>query len=253
MNVLIVGAGAMGTWFAEVVQDAGTITFTDIDTQTAADAARRYDAQTLAQDDDRSFEVVCLAVPISAVATAVREYGPRAEQAVIDLSGTMARPIEAMRSTVPDRERISLHPLFAPENAPGNVPIVVENGGPVARRVRQLLADAGCRVVDTTVAEHDTAMETIQAKAHAALLAYALVADPVPEGYHTPVSAGLAELVDELLGGTPHVYAEIQAAFDGAEEVAEAASRLASADREGVESLYRTATERHAERADDGT
>jgi prephenate dehydrogenase len=51
----------------------------------------------------------------------------------------------------------------------------------------------------------------------------------------------LDDLRREVTGGTPRVYADIQKAFDGAEDVAAAAERIADADAETCERLYREA------------
>jgi prephenate dehydrogenase len=152
----------------------------------------------------------------------------------------MSTPVEAMAAHAPDRERASLHPLFAPSNAPGNVAVVAD-GGPLVGRIRERLVERGNTLVETTPEEHDRAMETIQTKAHAAILAFALAAEEVPEGFETPVSAELFDLVDRVTGGTPHVYADIQETFDGAGTLAAAAARIAEADREAFEALYREA------------
>jgi prephenate dehydrogenase len=140
-----------------------------------------------------------------------------------------------------DRERISLHPLFAPENAPGNVAIVVDEPGPVTDEIRAALAACGNDLFETTAAEHDTAMETVQAQAHVAILAFGLAAGDVPEQFQTPVSTVLFDLVDQVTGGDPRVYADIQSAFDGGTDLAAAADRLATADRAEFEALYRQA------------
>jgi prephenate dehydrogenase len=81
----------------------------------------------------------------------------------------------------------------------------------------------------------------VQAAAHAAVLAYGLAAGDVDERFHTNVSGPLAALVEQVAGGEPRVYADIQAAFDGAGDVAEAARQVADADREAFERLYERA------------
>jgi prephenate dehydrogenase len=87
-------------------------------------------------------------------------------------------------------------------------------------------------------------METVQAGAHAAVLAYALAAREVRPEFHTPVSTALAEAAEAVTGGTPRVYREIQATFDGADRVAEAAARVAAAagDDGAFDDLYRAAS-----------
>jgi prephenate dehydrogenase len=149
-----------------------------------------------------------------------------------------------MREHVPDCERASLHPLFAPANEPGNVPLVVDEGGPVVDTVRETLTASGNDCFETTPEEHDEAMETVQARTHAAVLAYGLAAEAVDERFHTPISAELDDLAGQVTDGEPRVYADIQAAFDGADDVAEAARRIAEADAEVFERLYAEAGER---------
>jgi prephenate dehydrogenase len=185
---------------------------------------------------------------MSAVADAAATQAPRAERALVDVTGVMGPVVAAGRDHAPDRERLSLHPLFAPANAPGNVAAVHDAAGPVTDRVRAALSGAGNHVFDTTPAEHDEAMRTVQAAAHAAVLAYGLASESVRPEFATPVSRRLDDLVRTVTGGTPRVYRDIQRTFDGAERVAEAARRVAEADDEAFERLYREAGGRDTDR-----
>jgi len=83
----------------------------------------------------------------------------------------------------------------------------------------------------------------VQAGTHAAVLAFALAAEDVPEGLTTPIFEELLAAAEQVTGNASEVYAEIQATFDGAERVAEAAARLADADESEFEALYREASE----------
>jgi prephenate dehydrogenase len=248
MNLLIVGAGAMGRWVARTVD--ADVAFADRDPAVAEAAVDDCGGETVPTDTDRRFDAVCLATPISAVGDAVESFTPNADAAMFDVTGSMAAPVAAMRQSF-DGERVSLHPLFAPENAPGNVAVVADESGPLTDGVRADVADAGNRVFETTVEEHDTAMETVQSGAHAAVLAYALAADGVREEFATPVSTALDEVADAVTDGTPRVYAEIQETFPGSESVADAAARIAEADAETFESLYREAKARRHGKPDD--
>jgi prephenate dehydrogenase len=244
MDFLIVGAGRMGRWFGHTLRGSDrevSLAFADADPAVAAAAADAVDGRSVALDGEERFDAVCLAVPIPAVVDAVATQAPRARAAVCDVAGAMEPAVAAMAEHAPGLERLSLHPLFAPENAPGTVAAVADREGEVTAGIRAALSAAGNRVVDTTPAEHDRAMETVQARAHAAVLAFALAAEDVPEWCSTPVSAGLAELVDTVTGGDPRVYADVQATFSGAADVADAAERVAAADRETFEELYREA------------
>jgi prephenate dehydrogenase len=241
MDLLVVGAGAMGRWVAETV---GTdVAVTDRDPAVAQAAAAAVGGRAVALDTDETFTAVCLAVPMAAIEDAAREHAPKAERAVFDVTGTMERAVTALAAAAPDAERVSLHPLFAPENAPGNVAVVADAPGPTTDTIRERLTDAGNDVFETTVAEHDRAMATVQAGAHTAVLAFALAAADVRPAFHTPISGPLADLAATVTGGNPDVYADIQDAFDGAEAVAEAATAIADADRELFRDLYRQAAE----------
>ncbi|MFC4246452.1 prephenate dehydrogenase/arogenate dehydrogenase family protein [Natribaculum luteum] len=242
MEVLIVGAGAMGRWFASAVD--ATIAFTDVDDEAAATAAAAVDGDAVPLEGDDRFDVVCLAVPMGHVEAAIENHAPRASEALLDVSGVMEPALEAMATHAPDLERVSLHPLFAPERAPGSIAVVRDEGGPATDALLADLETRGNDLVETTAAEHDAAMESVQAAAHTAVLSFALAADAVPSAFETPIYEGLRELTEQVTEGTPRVYADIQATFDGADAVAEAAARIADADDEAFESLYREAASR---------
>jgi len=250
MNVLVVGAGAMGRWFADALAagsaDPVTVAFTDTDPDAAADAAGSVaaEARPVPADTEERFDAVCIAVPIPAAEDAIATHAERAERALLDVTGSAAGPVSAMAEHAPDRERLSLHPLFAPANAPGNVAVVAAERGPVGEAVLDALRNRGNHCFETTAAEHDRAMETIQARAHAAVLAFGLAAENVPEEFGTPVSDALFDLVEQVSGGEARVYADIQAAFDGADDVAAAARDLADADSETFVDLYEEVGER---------
>lgn len=244
MDLLVVGAGEVGRWFAATV-DADTA-FTDRDPVVARDAAAAIGGRAVPLDGDEQFDAVCVAVPIPVAADTVREHACRADEAILDVTGVMEPVLAAMRDAAPDIERVSLHPLFAPANGPGHVAAAIDADGPVTDAVLDRLDARGNTVFETTATEHDEAMRTVQAKAHTAVLAFALSADDVREEFHTPVSGPLTALVETVTGGDPRVYADIQRAFDGASEVAAAAARLAEADPESFESLHRDARDRPA-------
>lgn len=247
MEILVVGAGAMGRWLAgALLEDAPEpvgLAFVDADQNAAEAAATQVGGRALPTDTDEQFDAVCVAVPIPAVTDAIRDYADNAEAAIFDVSGTMAAPVEAMCEAAPDCERLSLHPLFAPANEPGNVPLVPDATGPVTDAVRAALDARGNDCFETTVTEHDEAMETVQARTHTAVLAYALTAAEVDDRFHTPISSGLDDLAQQVTDGDARVYADIQMAFDGAEDVAAAAQRIADADAAAFETLYDDAGE----------
>jgi prephenate dehydrogenase len=248
MRALVVGAGQMGRWLCGVLRSTAEpdveLAVADTDATVAEGAAAEFGATVTRNPGEADPDLVCIAVPISAASGAIATWGPVASSAIVDVTGVAAEPIEAMRDHAPDAERASFHPLFAPSNEPGNVAVVVDADGPTVRTVRDAFAARGNDLYETTAADHDEAMSTVQSRTHAAVLAYGLAAEPVPDELHTPISAGLADLLDQVTGGDPRVYAEIQAAFDGAEDVAEAARDIAAADPDAFERLYADAGDR---------
>lgn len=247
MDLLVVGAGAMGRWFAGALADDApepiTVTFADPDPAAAAAAVESFEGNADAVDPERAprADVVCIAVPIPAAVAAIDEHAARAKRALVDLTGTMAGPVEAMATHAGDVERLSLHPLFAPANEPGNVAAVPAERGPVTDLVEAALTARGNEWFETTPAAHDEAMETVQARTHTAVLAFALAAEPVDDRFHTPISAPLADLADQVTDGEARVYADIQSVFDGAGDVADAARALADADGDDFEALFEDA------------
>jgi prephenate dehydrogenase len=239
MELLIVGAGSMGRWLAEAVGD--DVAFADAEPAAARSAAAAAGGRAVALDTDERFDVVAIAVPMGVATEAIATHADTARGAIVDLAGVMAGPTAAMAEHAPEVERASLHPLFAPANAPGRIAVVADDAGPTVARIRAELTEVGNTFIETTPEEHDRAMETVQARAHAAVLAFGLAAEPVPEGFGTPVYDVLEELLAEVTGGTPRVYADIQESFDGADDIAAAAERIAAADGEAFERLYREA------------
>lgn len=243
MKLLVVGAGEMGRWFAAtaIAELDAEVTFADADPAVAESAAAEVGGRSVALTTDEQFDVVCIAVPMSAAETVIHTHAHRAERALVDVTGEMADPIREMAAVAPDCERVSLHPLFASANAPGNVAVVADQPGPVTDRILDALRARGNQIVETTTEEHDEAMATVQAGTHAAVLAFALAADDVPEGLTTPVYEDLRAVAEQVTGNDPQVYAEIQETFGGSDRVAAVADKLAEADAEAFAALYREA------------
>ncbi|WP_227130594.1 prephenate dehydrogenase/arogenate dehydrogenase family protein [Halorubellus salinus] len=256
MRVLVVGAGTMGRWFGDLVD--ARVAFADADPAAADRAAEAVDdaettpldPETPAADADadaagRRFDVVCVAVPMTVAADVIARQASRATSAVVDVAGEMGGPVNAMREHAPDLERLSLHPLFAPENAPGTIAAVHDQRGPVTDALRESLAANGNDVFDTTVDEHDTAMESVQAATHAAILAWQLATDDVREEFHTPLSRELADLAAHVTSQEPRVYADIADRYaPGRQALADAAARLADADHDAFLDAFADASER---------
>ncbi len=238
MDALIVGAGAMGRWFAHRLD--WPVAFADVDRSAAEEAAAAVGdrGRAVSLDNENRFGLVVVAVPMCAATAAIHEHASRVDTAVIDLTGSMTEPLEAMAAAAPEAERASFHPLFAPEHAPGRVAISVGDAGSTVDRIRDRLEAAGNTLVEIDPAVHDEAMVTIQGRAHAAVLAFGLAAEEVPPELATPVFEQLQAVRERVTDGTPGVYADIQEMFDGARDIEAAARRVADAEATDFEGLY---------------
>lgn len=238
MDALVVGSGDVGRWLAGVLD--GPVAFADVDRSAAEEAAAALGdrGKVAALDGESTYDLVVVAVPMRVGTETITEQAHRAESAIVDCVGSMAAPLSTMAEVAPDLERASLHPLFAPEHAPGRVAISLGESGPTVDRVVARLEAAGNTMVPVEAAVHDRAMETIQGRAHAAILAFGLAAEPVPDDLATPVFEELDALRERVTSGSPGVYADIQAQFDGAADIQAAAEALARADTTEFEALY---------------
>jgi len=95
-------------------------------------------------------------------------------------------------------------------------------------------------VFETTPAEHDEAMETVQAGAHAAVLAWRLAGDDVREEFHTPVSAALDEVADTVTEGRPRCTPD-PARLRRCRRRGRGGPRIADSDSEAFAALYERA------------
>ena len=255
MNVLVVGAGEMGRWIAQTL--SADVAITDTDPAIASQSGDVVGAQVVPLDpandeDSTTYDVGIFAVPMGAIDDAIARQADRIGHGVVDVTGWMAPAIAAMETYAPDAQHCSLHPLFAPERAPGSIAVVDASPGPHTAAILADLEAAGNELVETTTAEHDRAMESVQGAAHAAILSFALAADRVRPELETPVYAGLREQVERILAGSPSVYAEIQAAFDGADAVARDAAQIADADPEELEAMLTSLSSEWTGRPEEG-
>lgn len=237
MDALIVGSGAVGRWVGARLD--GPVAFADADRETAETAAAEVSGGSVANlEGTDSYDVVAVAVPMRVTSTVIRAQASRAESAIVDFTGSMTEPLAVMDATASGVERASFHPLFAPEHAPGRIAKSVGKGGPSVDTITRGFIEAGNTIVPVEPAVHDDAMGTVQGRVHAAVLAFGLAADPVPEELGTPVYEELQALRERVTSGEPGVYADIQETFDGIEALQDAIDQLAQADRAEFEALY---------------
>lgn len=240
MDVLIVGSGAVGRWVGSRLD--GSIAFADVDRAAAESAATALPDGTVTDlSGSETYDVVAVAVPMREATSVIEAQADRATGALIDFTGSMAGPLETMEKAGGALQRASFHPLFAPEHAPGRIAKSTGQDGPLIDRITRSFVAAGNTIVPVEASVHDDAMATVQGRVHAAVLAFGLAADPVPEELGTPVFEEMQALRERVTSGPPGVYADIQETFDGIEALQDAVEKLAEADRKTFEELYEDA------------
>ncbi len=214
MEVLVIGAGAMGGWFARRFKKWGwEVWLTDVDRKKSSALARELGVKTgdeiLPQAD-----LVLVAVPISSTPAVVREVCGRMKKGALlmEISSVKEQVVSTMLELKSNPvELVALHPLFGPgaESLKGErfafIPI---RAGRIFGEVRSRLEGEGATLIRTEADGHDSAMARAQALTHLLLLCYLRLCERGE--LQTHLSRTLLELAKAVLAGNPSVYYEMQ-------------------------------------------
>jgi len=225
-KVLVIGgAGGMGRWCASLFKGAGL----DVaigSRQDASEAARSLGVKAAKAEDAGHFDIVVLSVPIDAVEEVASKAAPRMRPGslLMDLSSLKARPVEAMLSHAPaGTEVIGAHPLFGPGSEGRGRSIVLvptERSERWLSIVRDIFADAGYGVLETTAEEHDKAMAVVQGLTHFMYVAMGRTMEKAgvdlkeTSAFRTPVYGITKDMLGRVLSQSPELYALIQSSKD---------------------------------------
>ena len=232
--VIVGGAGAVGSMFANLLAGAGARVFV-VDRKlpllgpkfaedaaegdiTAPDARVR---ELLGQAD-----LVLLAVPeavgLAALGSVARAM--RRGALVVETSSVKSPIADAFLSCEPDVEVLGVNPLFAPSlGMAGRVVFaVVVRGGPRSEEFLRLLTGWEARIVRMDACQHDHLTAATQALTHAAILAFGFALGELNPDIETlsrvapPPHTMMLSLLARVASGAPEVYWEIQAFNPGA-------------------------------------
>ncbi|MDX8148910.1 prephenate dehydrogenase dimerization domain-containing protein [Lentzea sp. BCCO 10_0061] len=164
-------------------------------------------------------ELLLLAVPEPVAVAAVPVLADLLpEKALLaDTLSVKERMATALRG-FPDRQAVSLNPMFAPALGMRGRPVVsvVFHDGPLVDELLELVGESGGRVVRMEALQHDRLAAISQALTHATVLAFGhalhtLDAD-VEEliAVAPPPHATLLALLARIASGTPEVYWDVQ-------------------------------------------
>ena len=223
MKLAIIGAGAMGSWFARFAkQSRWDVTITDIDLDRANQVAKAEGIKVArsSQEAVAGANVVVVAVPISAtpaVVSGIAKHMP-VGSLLMDLSSAKADVFSEMRKLKTNSELASLHPLFGPgaKSVKGRkfISVPIKTGRAYEDFVGQL-RELGAIVVEMDADEHDRLMAITQCLTHFVLMAYVKALKSMKhakraEELQTPISGGMLELARAFLATCPDMHGEIQ-------------------------------------------
>jgi prephenate dehydrogenase len=214
MEVLVVGAGAMGAWFARLFKKWGWgVWLTDVDQRKSRNLAKELGVKT-GEEILPQADLVLVAVPISSTPAVLREICGRMKKGALlmEISSVKEQVVSTMLELKSNPvELVALHPLFGPgaESLRGErfafIPI---REGKAFGEVRGRLEGEGAVLIKTKAEEHDSAMARTQALTHLLLLCYLRLRERGK--LQTHLSEAFLELAKAVLSGSPSVYYEIQ-------------------------------------------
>lgn len=237
------GAGAVGSLFAERLQESGNdVVIVDLAAPVPAHGVTRFvrgdisDPGAEVTDLVRAADAVLLSVPEPVALVAIdRLTGAlRPDALIADTLSVKTTVVPALRAAVMvSGEALSLNPMFAPSLGFAGHPVasVVVRNGWRGRALRDLIEQWGARVVTVTADQHDRVAAAAQALTHAAVIAFGAalaeldvdIADLDRMG--PPPHTALLSLLARIASGAPEVYWDVQAANPYAPAARRALSR----------------------------
>jgi 4-amino-4-deoxyprephenate dehydrogenase len=237
------GSGAVGSLFAERLQESGNdVVIVDVAAPRPADSVTRFvqgdigDPSVAVTDAVRAADAVLLSVPEPVALVAIDRLAKalRPDALIVDTLSVKTTVVPALRSAVMvSGEALSLNPMFAPSLGFAGHPVasVVVRNGKRGRVLRDLIEQWGARVVTVTADQHDRIAAASQALTHAAVIAFGAalaelkvdIADLDRMG--PPPHTALLSLLARVASGAPEVYWDVQAANPHAAAARQALAR----------------------------
>jgi prephenate dehydrogenase len=223
MKVAIIGAGAMGKWFASFAKhNLGEVIVADINVARSKNVAKDVGvkAEETCEDAVAHADVAIIAVPIEKTPEVVKSMARamRAGSLLMDVASVKSDVVHAMNELDVDIELVSIHPLFGPGSTilkgKDFVAVPVKPGKRYAQFKNQL-TKLGATVTEMQAEEHDRVMAISQCLTHFVLLSYlsalrSMKEIKLAEKLSTPMFSTLLELAKAALAGNPDLYGEIQ-------------------------------------------
>jgi prephenate dehydrogenase len=226
------GSGAVGSLFAEQLQDSGNdVVIVDRAVPGPTQRVTRFvrgdisDPGAEVADVVRTADAVLLSVPESVALVAIgRLAGTLRPDALIadtlSVKSTVVPALHAAALIAGQAEALSLNPMFAPSLgfAGHAVASVVVRDGRRGRALHDLIGHWGARVVNVTADQHDRLAAATQALTHAAVIAFGAALAELDvdiadlDQIAPPPHTALLALLARITSGAPEVYWDVQAA-----------------------------------------
>jgi 4-amino-4-deoxyprephenate dehydrogenase len=239
------GSGAVGSLFAEQLQEAGNdVVIVDRTVPGPTHRVTRFvrgdisDPGAEVADVVRTADAVLLSVPEPVALVAVgRLVGTLRPDALIadtlSVKSTVVPALHAAAMIAGEAEALSLNPMFAPALGFAGHPVasVVVRDGQRGRALCDLIEQWGARVVTVTADQHDRVSAASQALTHAAVIAFGAALAELDvdmadlDRMGPPPHTALLSLLARIASGTPEVYWDVQAANPYAPAARRALSR----------------------------
>ena len=224
MKIAIVGAGAMGRWFANFAKQSGwEVTVSDVDKRKAERVGEELGVRVARTNLEAAADAdaVLVAVPIARTPEVIEELagGLRRGALLMDIASAKSHVVATMEKLNTRKlELVSLHPLFGPGASTLRGKTFVSVGvSPRAkfREFKRHLVSLGAQVVEMDAEEHDRLMAVTQALTHFVLVAYVVALRSMKESrgaerLRAPMFAALLELGKATLAVNPELYGEVQ-------------------------------------------
>ncbi|WP_242215253.1 prephenate dehydrogenase dimerization domain-containing protein [Bacillus cereus group sp. BfR-BA-01383] len=224
--VIVGGSGGVGSMFATLLAKSGVeVCIIDITPLTTEFQFEKCDI-TAPTPHAISFiekaDMVMLALPENIALQAVAIVGEKMKKAALLVHTLSVQVPIATKIGVLEMplEVVGLNPMFAPNLSIVGRPVavIVQNSGPRADKLIQLLLTWGGSVVQLDAEEHDQLVAAMQALTHAAVFAFGLALADLDvdivkmSSLAPPPHATLLALLARISSGTPEVYWDIQSA-----------------------------------------
>ena len=221
MRIAVIGAGAMGAWFANLLKKNAQVTVSDIDSKTAEETASKLGVTFAPQEKAvGTSDMILIAVPISEAPKVVKSVLGFAKRGalVVDITSVKSDVVEVMKEFEGKVELASIHPLFGPGATTlrgKDVISIPVRTGKKYRWLKSLMVKGGANFIEMEADEHDRLMSIIQSLTHFTLMTYLTCIGSLKEyarveKVRTPFFSELRELARSFLHCNPEMYGEIQ-------------------------------------------